>query len=150
MSVTYDRYLSLPTGPMTSDWMMSAKPMMALSGVRSSWLIVARNADLARLALSASSLAWSTASAAAYRLRNSSTSPNPRMETADSASMVTRRESPSIPVSQMTEIRTPTAAATNNRMEAASSGTARRPVRQISRRQETCIGVSDQNLKSSS
>ena len=37
--------------------MISAKPMMALSGVRSSWLTWARKVDLARLALSAASLA---------------------------------------------------------------------------------------------
>ena len=35
---------------------ISAKPMMALSGVRSSWLMLARNSDLARLALSACGL----------------------------------------------------------------------------------------------
>ena len=37
------------------DCMISEKPMMALSGVRSSWLILARNSDLARLASSARS-----------------------------------------------------------------------------------------------
>ena len=36
---------------------ISEKPMMALSGVRSSWLIIARKSDLARLAPSASSFA---------------------------------------------------------------------------------------------
>ena len=33
--------------------MISEKPMMALSGVRSSWLILARNFDLVALASSA-------------------------------------------------------------------------------------------------
>ena len=35
--------------------------MMALSGVRSSWLMLARNWVLARLAASADSLAWRSA-----------------------------------------------------------------------------------------
>ena len=35
------------------DSMISEKPMMALSGVRSSWLMLARNFDLAWLASSA-------------------------------------------------------------------------------------------------
>ena len=39
--------------PNTSFFITSEKPRMALSGVRSSWLIVARNRDLARLASSA-------------------------------------------------------------------------------------------------
>jgi hypothetical protein len=36
--------------------MISAKPMIAFKGVRSSWLILARNSDFARLAASALSL----------------------------------------------------------------------------------------------
>ncbi len=43
--------------PNCSRAIISAKPMMPFSGVRSSWLIVARNAVLARLAASASSRA---------------------------------------------------------------------------------------------
>ena len=41
--------------PNIPDCMISEKPMMALSGVRSSWLILARNSDLVRLASSARS-----------------------------------------------------------------------------------------------
>ena len=40
------------------------RPMMAFIGVRISWLMLARNELLARLALSATSLAWRSASAA--------------------------------------------------------------------------------------
>ncbi len=47
--------LSTPSWP--SSW---PKPMMALSGVRSSWLMLDRNSDLARLALSASRVAASS------------------------------------------------------------------------------------------
>ena len=41
------------SAPSTSFFMTSEKPRMALSGVRSSWLMVARKRDLARLASSA-------------------------------------------------------------------------------------------------
>ena len=47
------RARSFPIGPKRSSIITSEKPMIALSGVRSSWLILARNSDLARLALSA-------------------------------------------------------------------------------------------------
>ena len=40
--------------PVSSSW---AKPRIALSGVRSSWLMLERNSDLARLALSAAAMA---------------------------------------------------------------------------------------------
>ena len=53
MSLQYSRYLSAPSGPNMPDSMISEKPMMALSGVRSSWLMLARNFDLAWLASSA-------------------------------------------------------------------------------------------------
>ena len=42
---------ALPTGPNISCVITSEKPMIAFSGVRSSWLILARKLDLARLAL---------------------------------------------------------------------------------------------------
>ena len=47
----------LPTGPKISRVITSEKPIMAFSGVRSSWLILARKAVLAREALSAASRA---------------------------------------------------------------------------------------------
>ena len=53
MSLQYSRYLSAPSGPNIPDSMISEKPMMALSGVRNSWLILARNFDFAWLASSA-------------------------------------------------------------------------------------------------
>ena len=43
-------------GAGVSDCMNCAKPRMALSGVRSSWLMLERNSDLARLAASAAPL----------------------------------------------------------------------------------------------
>ena len=39
--------------PIVSSLMISENPMIAFSGVRSSWLIAARNSDLARFAASA-------------------------------------------------------------------------------------------------
>src|ERR1700682_2558192 len=53
MSQQYSLYLSVPSGPNIPDSMISENPMMALSGVRSSWLMLARNFDLAALASSA-------------------------------------------------------------------------------------------------
>ena len=47
MSREYSLYFSAPSGPNIAASMISEKPMMALSGVRSSWLILARNFDLA-------------------------------------------------------------------------------------------------------
>ena len=47
----------LPTGPRDAASMRSEKPIMALSGVRSSWLMLARKADFVRLPASASSFA---------------------------------------------------------------------------------------------
>ncbi len=44
-----------------SNWSNSQKPMMPVNGVRSSWLVMARNADFARLADSASALACDNA-----------------------------------------------------------------------------------------
>ena len=62
MSRQYSTYLSEPSAPNIPDSMISEKPMMALSGVRSSWLMLARNFDLAWLAssarLAASSASW--------------------------------------------------------------------------------------------
>ena len=46
-------YFSAPSGPNMPDSMISEKPMMALSGVRSSWLMLARKLDFAWLASSA-------------------------------------------------------------------------------------------------
>ena len=53
MSWAYSLYLGAPSGPNICSDMISEKPMMALSGVRNSWLILARNSDLERLASSA-------------------------------------------------------------------------------------------------
>ena len=47
---------------------ISEKPMMALSGVRSSWLILAMNSDLALEASSASTLAAWSASEVLWRM----------------------------------------------------------------------------------
>ena len=47
--------------------MISEKPMIALSGLRSSWLMLARNSDFARLAISASFFAVIKASWAIWR-----------------------------------------------------------------------------------
>ena len=57
MDVTRVFDVALAGADRRSDpWSMACeKPMMALSGVRSSWLILARNSDLARLAASARS-----------------------------------------------------------------------------------------------
>jgi len=52
-----------------------AAPITAFSGVRSSWLMVARNDDLARLACSAASLAWAMAAAARFGSLMSTTVP---------------------------------------------------------------------------
>ncbi len=43
-----------------SDSISWAKPRMALSGLRSSWLMLERKSDLARLAFSATDLALSS------------------------------------------------------------------------------------------
>src|SRR3546814_3771990 len=48
MSSEYSRYCGFPSGPKRPCSMISEKPMMAFSGVRSSWLMLARKADLAR------------------------------------------------------------------------------------------------------
>ena len=53
ISLAYSRYRSEPTGPKSSILIASAKPMMAFSGVRSSWLMFARSRVLAVLANSA-------------------------------------------------------------------------------------------------
>src|SRR4029434_2124247 len=55
---------------------MSENPMIAFSGVRSSWLIMARNSDFARLALSAWSLVRSNSASAALRSVMSKTTPS--------------------------------------------------------------------------
>ena len=47
---------------------ISEKPIMALRGVRSSWLILARNSLLVRVAVSAASLAFCNCSSACLRL----------------------------------------------------------------------------------
>ena len=51
MSSQYSAYFGEPSGPNMPDCMISEKPMMALSGVRSSWLILARNSDLVSVRL---------------------------------------------------------------------------------------------------
>src|SRR5882762_9501381 len=56
MMLAYSAYLSL-SGPNMRSLIMPEKPMIALSGVRSSWLMFARNSDFARLAASAVSFA---------------------------------------------------------------------------------------------
>ncbi|MNL70789.1 hypothetical protein D3C87_1958440 [compost metagenome] len=55
MSRAYSEYLGEPTGPNMPVKRISEKPRMALSGVRSSWDMLARNSDLALLAASARS-----------------------------------------------------------------------------------------------
>src|SRR3546814_13347092 len=49
-------------GRMSGSVIIWEKPRMAFSGVRSSWLMLARNSDLARLAFSACCLAAASAS----------------------------------------------------------------------------------------
>ncbi len=56
MSSEYSRTLA-PTAPAMPLRKRSEKPMMALSGVRSSWLMPARNSLFARLAASAANTA---------------------------------------------------------------------------------------------
>ena len=51
MSSTYSACLAL-SSPKKRAWSASEKPMMAFSGVRSSWDIADRNSDLWRLAAS--------------------------------------------------------------------------------------------------
>src|ERR1035438_9701535 len=56
----------------TADSISCAKPRIALSGLRSSWLMLERKSDLARLALSATTLAdeeWSEQVKERIRLR---------------------------------------------------------------------------------
>ena len=75
MSWQYSWYLSEPSAPNMPLPMISEKPMMALSGVRSSWLILARNFDLAWLASSArffSRAYFSARSASSIACRSSS------------------------------------------------------------------------------
>ncbi len=67
----YLRCLSL-TGPAPPSSRISENPMIELSGVRSSWLILARNPDFARFAASAASLAARIASSACLRSVTSS------------------------------------------------------------------------------
>src|SRR4029079_17073455 len=72
--------VGLLCGPKICARMMSEKPTMALSGVRSSWLIVARKRDLAKFASSArarasseiDSACSSSAISASFSARNSS------------------------------------------------------------------------------
>ena len=47
MCPAYSTYLALPTGPMPLVVMISENPMIEFSGVRSSWLMLARNSDFA-------------------------------------------------------------------------------------------------------
>ena len=54
ISFMYSRYWGDPSGPSASEHIMSENPMIAFSGVRSSWLIFARNSVFARFAASAS------------------------------------------------------------------------------------------------
>ena len=69
MSRQYSTYLSEPSAPNMPDSMISEKPMMALSGVRSSWLMLARNFDLAWLASSARLVGVASASCRACDLQ---------------------------------------------------------------------------------
>ncbi len=52
--------MGLPTGPKASFLMISENPMIAFKGVRSSWLMVARNSPFVRSACSAAFLAVSS------------------------------------------------------------------------------------------
>ena len=69
MSRQYSWYLSAPSAPNIPDSMISEKPMMALSGVRNSWLMLARNFDLAWLASSARFFSSAYFSASSVELR---------------------------------------------------------------------------------
>ena len=72
----------------------SVMPMMALSGVRISWLTLARNPLLARLAASAASLAWcSSASARLRSVISRKTATPPRRRPASSRRGVALAES---------------------------------------------------------
>src|SRR6266853_570894 len=85
MSPQYSRYLSEPRGPNIPDSMISENPMTALSGVRNSWLILARNFDFAWLASSArvfSSEYFSARSASSSAWRSSANCDLRRSETA--------------------------------------------------------------------
>src|SRR5438477_507589 len=60
-------YFGVPIGPSISPAMTCEKPMIAFSGVRVSWLILARNSVLLRLASSACSFAASKSRSAPLR-----------------------------------------------------------------------------------
>ena len=53
----YSPTFAAAEAPAAGETIKSEKPMIALSGVRSSWLILARNSDLARLAIACSMVA---------------------------------------------------------------------------------------------
>ena len=82
MSRQYSSYFPEPSGPNIRPSMISENPMMALSGVRNSWLMLARKVDFAWFAssarvfssayLSASSAScWAWISSACWDLRRS-------------------------------------------------------------------------------
>ena len=54
----YSRYFSLQIEPNSSWAMISEKPMIALIGVRNSWLMLARKSLFERFAISAWLRAW--------------------------------------------------------------------------------------------
>ena len=47
ISPAYSKYLGMPMGPNNWDFKVSEKPIMEFSGVLNSWLMLARNTDLA-------------------------------------------------------------------------------------------------------
>ena len=82
MSSMYSLYLALASGPKVSFLMELEKPKMALSGVRSSWLMAAMHSLLAVLALSKTSRsAWALRRAVKWlrerRLKNAISAPEP-------------------------------------------------------------------------
>ena len=80
MSPAYSRYCGTVRGPNISFFMTSENPMIALSGVRSSWLIMARKSVLVRFAVSAASFASCNASLASRRSVTSRNIPSQMME----------------------------------------------------------------------
>ena len=63
MSQAYSLYFGLPTGPRTSEAIISERPSMPLSGVLNSWLMWVMKSVLARFAASAAASAWCSLSA---------------------------------------------------------------------------------------
>jgi hypothetical protein len=67
LSLIWSRYWRRRSSSMSGERARSARPSMPCSGVRSSWLVLARKALLARLAASASSRARASAASNSRR-----------------------------------------------------------------------------------